>query len=84
LIRYFVFKKALSNEFLNSLIDKLEENALKSNIDKLVCIADNKQIEDLFIGLGFYLVEEKVYINEEMIEKTSFKNSRLLCKILSN
>jgi hypothetical protein len=84
LIRYFVFKKALSNEFLNSLIDMLEENAVKSDIDKLVCIADNKQIEDLFIGLGFYLIEENVYINEEKIEKTSFKNSRLLCKKLVN
>lgn len=84
LIRYFVFKKALSNEFLNSLIDMLEENAIKSDIDKLVCIADNKQIEDLFIGLGFYLIEENVYINEEKIEKTSFKNSRLLCKKLVN
>ena len=83
LIRYFVFKKAMSNEFLNSLVDKLEEKALESNIDRLVCIADNKQIEDLFIGLGFELMEEKIYINEEKIENTTFKNSRLLCKKLS-
>lgn len=84
LIRYFVFKKAMSNEFLDTLVDKLEENAIKFSIDKLVCIADSKQIEDLFIGLGFYLIDEKVYINEEKIENTSFKNSRLLCKKLSN
>ena len=83
LIRYFVFKKAMSNDFLNDLVDKLEANALKFNIDKLVCIADNKQIEDLFIGLGFGVIEEKVYINEEKIDNTSFKNSRLLCKKLS-
>ena len=84
LIRYFVFKKAMPNEFLELLLNKLEENALKLDICKLVCIADNKQIEDLFISLGFNYIEERVYINEEKIENTSFKDSRLLYKKLSH
>ena len=80
LIRYFVFKKAMPNEVLCDLLDKLEDNALKFNINKLVCIADSKQIEDLFIGLGFFVIEEKIYFNEEKIENTNFKNSSVLCK----
>lgn len=84
LIRYFVFKKAMPNEVLCELLDKLESNALKFNINKLVCIADSKQIEDLFIGLGFFVIEEKIYFNEEKIENTNFKNSSVLCKKISN
>ena len=69
LIRYFVFRKAMPNDLLNSLVDKLEENAIRLKLDKLVCIADSKQIEELFISLGFELVEENVYINEELLEE---------------
>lgn len=83
LIRYFVFKKILSLDYLKQLLNTLEEEALKQDIEVLVCIAECSQIEELFQSLSFKPVESKmIFINEENILKTSFQSSLFLCKEL--
>ena len=80
LIRYFVFKKSLPNSILIELLSKLEDNARALNLKGLVCVADNIQIEELFKSLSFSIIDSKIFINEEMIENTSFKSSSFLEK----
>ena len=83
LIRYFVFKKVLNNNFLKELIEKLENKILKKDMHMLVCVADNIQIQELFQSLGFENIKKDfIFINEEHIKKTSFRNSTFMNKIL--
>ncbi len=82
LVRYFVFKKSLSLAILNDLLVQLELNAKKMGINELICVADNYQIEDLFKELDFQKLNKKIFINEEMISKTSFSNFTSLFKTL--
>ena len=44
LIRYFVFKKNLSNIILKKLMSELEVNARRLSLNQLICVADNIQI----------------------------------------
>lgn len=84
LIRYFVFKKVLSLEYLELLLNALEDNARSKGIFTLVCIAECSQIEELFRSLEFYPVSEsKIFINEENISNTNFKSALFLSKDLS-
>lgn len=76
LIRYFVFKKNLSNNVLIDLLEKLIFNARKRNLKKLVCIADNSEIKGLFEELGFSSLDKKIFINEEPL--TNHANSSFL------
>ncbi len=83
LIRYFVFKKVLSIEYLEELLNALEQQAKKENILMLVCIAESAQIEELFTSLGFQPVEKKmIFINEENVENSNFKKALFLYKQL--
>lgn len=80
LIRYFVFKRNLPNTILIELLDNLELNASKQDIKKLVCIADSQQVMDLFIELGFEKLDKKIFINEEIVSNTQYRNSHFLVK----
>lgn len=83
LIRYFVFKKVLSTDYLEQLLSRLEEKAKKNGIEMLVCIAECSQIEELFQSLSFQKLEnKKIFLNEEKIENTSFHRARFLNKVL--
>ena len=80
LIRYFVFKKNLSNIILKKLMSELEVNARRLSLNQLICVADNIQIEDLFKELSFSNLNKKIFINEEKISSTNFSNSNFLYK----
>lgn len=80
LIRYFVFKKNLSNIILKKLMEELEVNARKLSLNQLICVADNIQIEDLFKELSFSNLNKKIFINEEKISSTNFSSSNFLYK----
>lgn len=80
LIRYFVFKKNLSNIILKKLMEELEVNARMLSLNQLICVADNIQIEDLFKELSFSNLNKKIFINEEKISSTNFSNSNFLYK----
>lgn len=80
LIRYFVFKKNLSNIILKKLMSELEVNARRLSLNQLICVADNIQIEDLFKELSFSNLNKKIFINEEKISSTNFSSSNFLYK----
>ena len=83
LVRYFVFKKMLETIYLEKLLNRLEQQAIVEKINTLVCIAECDEIEELFKSLGFEVVLEKnIFVNEENVKKTSFKNARFLRKSL--
>ncbi len=83
LIRYFVFKKVLSLEYLEELLKGLEDNAKDRGLKMLVCIAECSQIEELFKSLDFKEIQEsKIFINEENVLNTNFKSSLFLNKLL--
>lgn len=79
LIRYFVFKKNLSNTVLINLLEQLINNAKSLNLQKLVCVADNSEIRSLFEELGFTQLNKKIYINEEPVVNSHHSNSSFLC-----
>ena len=79
LIRYFVFKKILDMSYLDSLINKLKENAINNNIDEFVCVAESDQIKELFKNLEFNeITNKRIYIEEENVLDTNFKMSTFL------
>ena len=83
LIRYFVFKKILSVEFLENLLTKLEENAISKGIKELVCVAECSQVEELFTSLNFKKINaSNIFINEDNILNTNFKSALFLHKVL--
>lgn len=83
LIRYFVFKKVLSIEYLETLLQALEKRALNQGIQTLVCIAECSQIEELFHSLGFEAIQKRsIFINEENVLNTNFKQALFLSKDL--
>ena len=83
LIRYFVFKKVLSLEFLEQLLNALEVSAKEKGINSLVCIAECSQIEELFRSLDFKDIKQKnIFVNEENVLNTNFKSAIFLNKIL--
>ena len=83
LIRYFVFKKVLAIEYLEDLMSCLEETAVNNGINKLVCVAECSQIEELFKNLNFVPITQKnIFINEEHVLNTSFKSALFLTKPL--
>ena len=80
LIRYFVFKKNLSILILNKLLSNLEDNAKGAGLIKLVCVADNTQIEELFKEMEFEMINKKIYLNEEILKNTIYGRSKMLLK----
>ena len=83
LIRYFVFKKVLSIEYLEELLKGLEENAKDKGLKMLVCIAECSQIEELFRSLDFSsITHPKIFINEENVVSTNFESDLFLNKLL--
>lgn len=80
LIRYFVFKKNLSRPAIFDLMSQLCENAKKQSLLKLLCVADNEQIEELFIDLGFKKLKRQIYVNEDIIGESNFSSSNFLYK----
>ncbi|MBQ3253100.1 MAG: hypothetical protein IJA65_00970 [Acholeplasmatales bacterium] len=80
LIRYFVFKRNMSNELLKNMIDSLNTTAIQKGITELVCIADNVPVFELFTELGFKEINKNIFINEEKSINTSYGNSDFLSK----
>lgn len=80
LIRYFVFKRNMSNELLKNMIDSLNSTAIQKGITELVCIADNVPVFELFTELGFKEINKNIFINEEKSINTSYGNSDFLSK----
>ena len=65
LIRYFVFKRNLTNDVVVNLFKMLEEAAYADNIEKIYCVVNNGPIEELFNELGFNREKYKLLFIDE-------------------
>ncbi len=78
LIRYFVFRKSIKENFLQEMINVLVLKAKDLNVNKLICIADNLDVENLFLGLYFVKLDKKVFFDENIYTNIGFKDSSFL------
>lgn len=79
LIRYFIFKKAVSEELVLELFKKIINKAKEKNVEILITLVVKKEAIDIFKGLGFYEIDkEDVYIEETNILDTKFKDANVL------
>lgn len=65
LIRYFVFKRNLTNDTVVSLFKMLEETAYDDYIKDIYCVVNNGPIEELFNELGFLKEKYKMLFIDE-------------------
>ena len=65
LIRYFVFKRNLTNDTVVSLFKMLEEAAYDDYIKDIYCVVNNGPIEELFNELGFLKEKYKMLFIDE-------------------
>lgn len=82
LIRYFVFRKSIKENFLQEMINILVLKAKELNINKLICIADNIDVENLFLGLSFVKINNKVFFDENIYSNIGFKDSSFLVYLI--
>jgi N-acetylglutamate synthase-like GNAT family acetyltransferase len=76
LIRYFIFRKAVSEDIALELFNKIITKAQKKNLKSLLTLVVKKEAIDIFKKLGFYEIDKKtVYIEETNIEETKFKDA---------
>ncbi|MGM9969180.1 MAG: hypothetical protein ACI35S_02155 [Anaeroplasma sp.] len=80
LIRYFVFKKNMSVDILKKMISVLDERASSKDVDNLICVAENEMVYNIFSELGFDKLDKKIFINEEKVNNTIYKDSEFLIK----
>jgi citrate lyase synthetase len=79
LIRYFIFRKAVSEEVVLELFRRIIHKAQKKHLHSLITLVVKKEAIDIFKSLGFYeLAKEDVYIEETNIESTKFKDAFVL------
>ncbi|NLD26039.1 MAG: hypothetical protein GX661_01615 [Acholeplasmataceae bacterium] len=79
LIRYFIFRKAVSEDVVLELFRRIILKAQKKKLNSLITLVVKKEAIDIFKGLGFYeLDKEDVYIEETNIEATKFKDAFVL------
>lgn len=79
LIRYFVFKKVVSEEIINDLLDEIIKKAKREDIKILVTLVVKQEIIDVFKNLGFKVIEKQsMFLDEVCLLDTKFKDSIVL------
>jgi len=81
LIRYFVFKKNIEYNDLLLLYTSLEEELKTKKIKESIAIINTEEVKEVFTYLGFSKIEkEKVFFDETIFTKTSYKNNEVYVK----
>ena len=84
-IRYFVFKRNITNNDLYELYLSLEKELINKNIDYSIAIINNESVEEVFKYLGFSKIDKnKVYFDETKFLKTNYKNNEIYLKKCNN
>lgn len=79
LIRYFIFKKAVSEQVILDLFKKIIVKASRKQVEALITLVVKKEAIDIFKGLGFYEIDrDDVYIEETNILDTKFRDAYVL------
>lgn len=83
LIRYFIFKKYVDDDIIESLFLHLEKKACKDEIKYLFSIVMDQDVMDLFDNLLFVKMDkEKLFIEEERLSDSKYKNATIMAKRL--
>lgn len=81
LVRYFVFKKVLSEDLIKELFYEMERSAKEEGIEQIFCVVNNENIENLFVSLGFYFVDKDyTFIDEQIFTSLEFGESNVMMK----
>lgn len=79
LIRYFIFRKSVTNDLIKKLFNKIVSKAKNKNIDLLITLVVKKEARLIFKSIGFNEISnDDVYIDEININETKFKDAIVL------
>jgi hypothetical protein len=85
IVRYFVFKRNVTNDELLYLYNSLENELQKNKIDNVVAIINSDEVREVFGYLGFKKIDKnKVYFDETVFTKTHYKNNDVYLKKCNN
>ena len=77
LIRYFIFQKEVSFDYLKDMLEYLKEIARNKNIICLLSVVDQKELIAFFNNLGFLPFSiDDIYIDELSLGNTIYKNAQ--------
>ena len=80
LIRYFVFKKVINEESLESLFSNLVIKAKNKRVNKLFSFVHNENTTPIFEFLGFVKIDKTlVYIEEKNFEQMYNQDAFVYC-----
>lgn len=84
LIRYFIFKRTVDEMIVKELFVSVLETIKANNIEYVFSIVNQNEILDLFTALDFYEVsKENVFIEEQNLRTSKFKDTKLLIRKVS-
>lgn len=85
LIRYFVFKRNLTNDTVIDLFKTLEDNASKDEVKSIYCVVNNGPIEELFEELGFLREKYKLlFIDESDFDLEGNNHAFIMKRIITD
>lgn len=83
LVRYFIFKEAVTMGMVFALFESIKESAKEKGVTKLITIVTKESIIKLFKELGFCEIDtDDIYIDETNILNSEYKDSKVLSYIL--
>lgn len=81
LIRYFVFKRNVTEEVVKELFASVLERVNKEKIEYIFSLVNQEDIYNLFIDLEFKeVLKENVFIEEECYSNSKFKYTKLMIR----
>lgn len=85
IVRYFVFKRNVTNDELLYLYNYLEKDLKVKKIDNVIAIINSDEVRDVFEYLGFMKIDKnKVYFDETVFSNTNYKDNDVYLKKCNN
>ena len=79
LIRYFVFKKIVSEEIIKKLFSNICDKAKEKELNALITMVVKEDAVSVFKELGFEIADkDEVFIEEINIKETRFRDAIIL------
>lgn len=83
LIRYFVFKRNVDEMIVKELFDSIVESVSEKDVDYIFSLVNQQDIFELFSSLDFKEInKEEIFIEEQIFQKSKFKDTKLMMKKL--
>lgn len=85
IVRYFVFKRNVTNDELLYLYNYLEKDLKVRKIDNVIAIINSVEVKEVFEYLGFMKIDKnKVYFDETVFSNTNYKDNDVYLKKCNN